>query len=65
MLFRSVLSPKIIIRPDWVSRASLTLQYSYYILGDETVVQGDNRLTNVPSENPDRHMVAVYGTVWW
>ncbi len=60
-----VISPKIIIRPDWVSRASLTLQYSYYVLGSETLVQGDNRLTNVPSENPDRHMVAVYGTVWW
>jgi hypothetical protein len=59
------LSPKLIVRTDWVTRESLTIQYAHYLVGDDVRVEGDNRLMNVPSENPDRHMVAVYGTIWW
>jgi hypothetical protein len=60
-----VISPKLVVRSDWISRESLTVQYAYYALGDEVQVQGDNRLMNIASNNPDHHMVAIYGTIWW
>lgn len=61
----AVFSPKLIARTNWVTRESLTLQYSSYALGDEVEVEGDNRLVNITSSNPDRHLVALYGTIWW
>ena len=60
-----VFSPKLILRSDWVHRESIVFQYSYYNTGDNVIVQGDNRLVNTVSGNPDHHMVAVYGTIWW
>lgn len=61
----AVFSPKVIVRSGWVTRESLTLQYAYYALGDDVRVEGDNRLVNITSSNPDRHLVALYGTIWW
>ncbi len=60
-----VFSPKLIFRSGWVTRESLTLQYAYYALGKDVRVEGDTRLVNITSENPDRHLVALYGTIWW
>ncbi len=60
-----VLTPKLVFRNDWSNQATLTLQYSGYILGAETEVRGDERLLNNPSEKPDAHLAAVYGTIWW
>jgi hypothetical protein len=60
-----VLSPQLIFRTDWDSRATLTAQYSAYLLGEDVVVNGDNRLLNNPSGEPDRHMLALFGTFWW
>ena len=60
-----VFSPKLIFRSGWVTRESLTLQYAYYAFGDDVRVEGDTRLVNITSENPDRHLLALYGTIWW
>jgi hypothetical protein len=60
-----ILSPKLIFRSDWKTRESLTIQYARYLLGDEVVVKGDNRLLNIPSGKPDRHLVSVFATMWW
>ncbi len=61
----AVLTPRIIFRNDWDSQATLTFQYSGYLLGSEVVVRGDERLLNIPSELPDAHLLALYGTIWW
>jgi hypothetical protein len=61
----AVLSPKLIFRTDWQTREALTLQYAGYLLGDAVVVQGDSRLYNTTSGNPDKHLLALYGTMWW
>lgn len=61
----AVISPKIILRSDWITRESITVQYAYYALGNDVQVQGDNRLMNIASKNPDHHMVAIFGTIWW
>ena len=61
----AVLSPKLIFRNDWNTRATLTLQYSAYVLGQGTRVEGDDRLLNNPSGQPDAHLLALYGTMWW
>lgn len=60
-----VLSPKVVFRSGWDSRATLTLQYSGYLIGDDVLVRGDERLLNNPTGDPDRHMLALYGTIWW
>jgi len=60
-----VVSPKLIFRTDWITREAVTVQYSGYLLGDDVIVTGDNRLVNTNSENPDRHMVSVFATMWW
>ncbi len=59
-----VITPKLIIRSNWNSRESLIIQYSYFAVGDDVIVRGDNRMT-APSDTPDRHMLALYGTIWW
>lgn len=61
-----VVSPRMVFRSDWTSRESLTLQYSYYAVGDLVRVNGDGRLmTPGSSSNPDKHFFTVYGTLWW
>jgi hypothetical protein len=60
-----VLSPKLIFRTDWKTREALTLQYAGYVLGDNTRVEGDTRLRNTISGNPDQHMVSAFVTMWW
>lgn len=60
-----VLSPKLVFRSNWTARETLTLQYAGYVLGDDVVVNGDTRLVIVPSGNPDRHLLTLYGTLWW
>jgi hypothetical protein len=54
-----------VFRNDWNNQATLTLQYSAYLLGDDVVVSGDERLLNNPSGEPDSHLLALYGTIWW
>jgi hypothetical protein len=60
-----VISPKLIFRTDWKTREALTVQYAGYILGDNTRVEGDTRLQNTISGNPDRHMLSAFVTMWW
>lgn len=60
-----VITPRLVLRSDWVSREAVTLQYSYYALGSRARANGDIRLLNTASDNPDRHLVAIYGTMWW
>ena len=59
-----VITPKIIVQSDWNARESLVLQYSYTAAGNDVVVRGDNRMM-AASDTPDRHMLAIYGTIWW
>jgi len=62
----TVLSPKVVLRSSPVAHESLTLQYATWLLGDGVVVNGDTRLLNVAAGGrPDKHMFAIYGTIWW
>jgi hypothetical protein len=60
-----VITPKLVFRNDWNNQATLTLQYSGYFLGENTTLRGDDRLINNPSQRPDAHLAAIYGTIWW
>jgi hypothetical protein len=60
-----IFSPRLIVRTGWLTRESVTLQYSYYALGSDTRVEGDRRLVNTTSAQPDRHVVALYASTWW
>jgi len=59
-----VISPKLVFRSDWTSRESLTLQYAGYVTGKDVLVHGDGRLMTSASR-PDKHLVTLYGTLWW
>lgn len=61
----AVLTPKLVFRSGWSNQATATLQYSGYVLGDDTEVRGDERLLNNPTGKPDTHLLALYGTIWW
>jgi hypothetical protein len=58
-------APKLIFRSDWITRETLSLQYYGYLFGDNVAINGDNRLVNTNSQNPDRHMFAIFGSMWW
>lgn len=61
----AVLSPELVFRNDWSNQATLTLRYSAYLLGSGARAEGDNRLLNNASGEPDRHSLALFGTLWW
>jgi len=60
-----VLSPRILFRTQWKAQETISIQYAGYLLGDDVVVNGDNRFLQNPSGEPDRHMVLISGTMWW
>ena len=61
----AIVTPKLILRSGWLTRESLTVQYSYYGLGRDVRVEGDRRLVSLTSATADRQLVAIYGTLWW
>jgi hypothetical protein len=67
----SVATMKAIFRSDWQARESLVLQYSKWFNGEDVVLQGDRLNGGVSpqlsraSNNPDEHLLALYGTFWW
>jgi hypothetical protein len=67
----TVTTLKAIFRSDWQARESLVLQYSKWFNGADVALQGDrlsggvSPLISRESNNPDDHLVALYGTFWW
>ncbi len=62
-----VLTAKLVLRSDWQARESLTLQYSRYIYRPDfhlITLNAGGQVSSVTDE-PDRHLVALYGTLWW
>jgi hypothetical protein len=59
------ITPRVIFRSDWQARETVGIQYTGYVFGDHLVVNGDRRLVNTNSQNPDRHMLALFATMYW
>jgi len=62
-----VLTAKAVFRSDWQARESLTLQYSRYIYRPNyhlVTLNAGGQVSSVTDE-PDQHLVALYGTLWW
>jgi hypothetical protein len=59
------IAPKLIFRSDWITRETISLQYYHYLFGDNLAINGDQRLVNTNSQNPDRHVFAIFGSMWW
>ncbi|HEY2409190.1 MAG TPA: hypothetical protein VGI10_24465 [Polyangiaceae bacterium] len=63
----SVYTLKTILRSDWQSRETLTIQYSRYAYRSNfhllTVTAAGNAF-NVRS-SPDENLLAIFGTLWW
>jgi hypothetical protein len=63
----TVLTAKVVLRSDWQARESLSLQYSNYIYRRDyhlVTLNAGGQVSSVTNE-PDRHLVALYGTLWW
>lgn len=69
------ITPRIIFRSEWITRETVGIQYSGFINGPETPINGDIRLINTGAVNDavstptadaaDEHMVALFATMWW
>jgi len=61
----SVISPRIILRTDWMATDQIVLQYSHWNNGANTLI----RVGDPPMENinwlPDRDMVSLSANMWW
>jgi hypothetical protein len=58
-----VLSPRLVLRTDFVSNEEIVLQYSRYLMGAHTRLPHpwDGR----PGTTADRNVVSIIATMWW
>jgi hypothetical protein len=63
----TVLTAKLILRSDWTAREALTLQYSKYFYRDNfhMVTLNSGGQVSQNTDQPDQHLVALFGTLWW
>jgi hypothetical protein len=61
----SVVSPRVILRTDWLATDQIVLQYSHWFNGANTLIRvGDPPLENI-AWVPDRDMVSLSASMWW
>jgi hypothetical protein len=61
----TAITPRLIFRSEWITRETVGIQYSGHLFGDNVPINGDTRLVNTNSQNPDQHMFALFGTMYW
>jgi hypothetical protein len=61
----TAITPRLIFRTSWIARETVGIQYSGFLFGDEVPINGDTRLVNTNSQNPDSHMFALFATMYW
>jgi hypothetical protein len=61
----AAITPRLIFRSDWITRENVGIQYTGFLFGDDVAINGDSRLVNTNSQNPDRHLVALFATMYW
>ncbi len=60
------ITPRLIFRSDWQARETVGIQYTGYLFEEDAVpINGDTRLVNTNSQNPDQHMFALFATMYW
>ena len=61
----SVVSPRVILRSDWLATDQIVIQYSHWFNGANTLI----RVGDPPMENitwlPDKDMVSLSASMWW
>jgi hypothetical protein len=63
----SVATLKAIFRSDWLAREAVTLQYSRYFYRSQfhlVSLNAGGQISQV-SDQPDEHLIALYGNLWW
>ena len=61
----AVLSPRVILRTDWLATNQIVLQYSHWFDGYRTTVRvGDPPVEDI-SVVPDSNMVSLSASMWW
>jgi hypothetical protein len=56
-----------VFRSDWTAREALTVQYSrfFYRPNFHLVTLNSGGQVSNQTDQPDRDLLAVYGTLWW
>jgi hypothetical protein len=61
----AVLSPRVILRTDWLATNQVVLQYSHWFNGSHTTVRvGDPPVEDV-TVVPDSNMLSLSASMWW
>lgn len=63
----SVATFKAVLRSDWQAREAITVQYSRFFYRPDfhlVSLNAGGQVSNVTSQ-PDEHLLAIYGTLWW
>jgi hypothetical protein len=63
----TVLTAKAVFRSDWTAREALTVQYSrfFYRSNFHLVTLNSGGQVSNQTDQPDRDLLAVFGTLWW
>lgn len=62
----TAITPRLIFRSDWITRETVGIQYTGFVFEEDAVpINGDTRLVNTNSQNPDQHMLALFATMYW
>ena len=60
-----MVSPRVILRTDWLATDQIVLQYSHWFNGANTLIRvGDPPLENI-AWVPDKDMVSLSASMWW
>ena len=57
-----VLAPRLLFRTEFVSHEEIQVQYTRYILGDQTIL---NYPFNEQMAAPDENVFSIIATMWW
>jgi hypothetical protein len=60
-----VLSPRIILRTDWLATNQIVLQYSHWFDGKLTTVRTGYPPVEDSSIVPDSNMLSLSANMWW
>jgi hypothetical protein len=61
----NILSPRLLFHTGWQARNEIALQYSYFVDGSAVYVRTGYPLAIDPTYSPDKHVLALIGTIWW
>jgi hypothetical protein len=61
----NIVSPRLLFHTGWQARNEIALQYSYFVDGAAVYARTGYPLMIDTTYSPDKHVLALIGTIWW